>query len=101
MPKKRPSRASQLPVVKTIERRIYLIRGHKIMLDADLAELYQVETGALNRAVKRHDDRFPKDFMFKLNQRETESLKCQSGISKFSPSGRSRNSDSNAGFATY
>jgi hypothetical protein len=64
-----------------IERRIYLVRGHKVMLDADLAELYQVETGALNRAVKRNGGRFPKDFMFHLNRKETESLRCQIGIS--------------------
>jgi len=49
-----------------IERRIYLIRGHKAMLDSDLAELYQVETKALNRAMKRNADRFPDEFMFHL-----------------------------------
>src|SRR2546426_10295668 len=55
---------SQLPVpLEMIERRIYLIRGQKIMLDRDLAELYLVETKALNRAVRRNLDRFPDDFM--------------------------------------
>ena len=51
------------------------------MLDYDLAELYGVETGALNRAVKRNADRFPDDFMFQLTAEETQNLKCQFGIS--------------------
>jgi hypothetical protein len=51
------------------------------MLDADLAALYQVETGALNRAVRRNADRFPEDFMFQLTSEETEALRCQIGIS--------------------
>ena len=51
------------------------------MLDKDLAELYGVETGALNRAVKRNIDRFPFDFMFQLTQKEYKSLRCQIGIS--------------------
>ena len=49
-----------------IERRILLIRGRKAMLDADLAELYEVETRELNQAVSRNADRFPEDFMFRL-----------------------------------
>jgi hypothetical protein len=49
-----------------IESMIYVIRGHKVMLDSDLAELYEVETKALNQAVKRNSDRFPEDFMFQL-----------------------------------
>jgi len=65
-----------------IERKIYLIRGQKVMLDSDLAELYGVETGALNRAVKRNTERFPKDFMFLLTADEPESLRCQIGILK-------------------
>lgn len=64
-----------------IERAILLIRGHKIMLDADLAELYGVETGALNRAVKRNTERFPEDFMFQLTPEEAEALRCHFGIS--------------------
>ncbi|MGH9447251.1 MAG: ORF6N domain-containing protein, partial [Terriglobia bacterium] len=51
-----------------IEGRILLIRGEKVMLDADLAELYGVETKALNRAVRRNPSRFPEDFMFQLTQ---------------------------------
>jgi hypothetical protein len=52
-----------------IEKAILLIRGHKVMLDRDLAELYGVETGALNRAVKRNNQRFPEDFTFRLLMR--------------------------------
>ena len=52
--------------VEQIESRIFLIRGQKVMLDADLAELYGVEIRALNQAVKRNADRFPEDFMFQL-----------------------------------
>ena len=53
-----------------IERRILLLRGEKVMLDSDLAELYGVETKALNQAVKRNLDRFPADFMFQLSPKE-------------------------------
>ncbi len=61
-----------------IERRIYLIRGQKVMLDRDLAELYQVETRTLNQAVRRNRDRFPEDFMFQLNKEESSALRSQS-----------------------
>ena len=54
--------------------KIYLVRGKKVMLDEDLAELYQVETRRLNEAVKRHEERFPKDFMFRLTKKESENL---------------------------
>jgi hypothetical protein len=64
-----------------VERRIYLISGKKVMLDHDLAELYGVDTGALNRAVKRNGDRFPGDLMFQLGGDEWERLRCQIGIS--------------------
>jgi|SRR5882672_180428 len=57
-----------------IERRILLLRGEKVMLDSDLAELYGVETKALNQAVKRNVDRFPGDFMFQLSADETEAI---------------------------
>jgi hypothetical protein len=67
--------------VELIEGRIYLIRGHKVMLDRDLADLYQVETSSLNRQVKRNIDRFPVDFMFQLNAEEAYALRCQFGIS--------------------
>ena len=57
-----------------IERRIILLRGHKVMLDFELAELYEVETKALNQAVKRNLDRFPEDFMFRLTRVEVGRL---------------------------
>ncbi len=68
--------------IPLIESRILLIRGQKVLLDADLAALYQVETKALNRAVKRNANRFPEDFMFQLTAEETaEVLRCQFGTS--------------------
>jgi hypothetical protein len=63
-----------------VERRIYLIRGQKVMLDFELAELYRVETRALKQAVRRNADRFPGDFMFKLNANEMGSLVSQNVI---------------------
>lgn len=65
-----------------IEKCIYLIRGYKIMFDTDLATMYDVETGAINRAVKRNQERFPADFCFQLNKAEYDSLRCQFGILK-------------------
>ena len=59
---------SSLIPVERIERAIYLIRGEKVMLDRDLAALYEVETRALNQAVGRNRDRFPPDFMFELTR---------------------------------
>jgi hypothetical protein len=64
-----------------IGRRIYLIRSHRVMLDTDLAELYQVETKALNRAVQRNPGRFPEDFMFRLKPKEVDTLRRQIGAS--------------------
>ncbi len=63
--------------------KIYFIRGQKVMLDEDLAELYQVETKRLNEQVKRNADRFPKDFMFQLNRKEFENLKSQFATSNW------------------
>ena len=68
--------------VERIERIILLIRGHKVMLDRDLAALYGVETGNLNKAVRRNADRFPSDFMFQLTAAETESLRFHFGSLK-------------------
>ena len=65
-----------------IMNKIFFIRGKKVMLDSDLAELYGVSTGNLNKAVKRNLDRFPDDFMFKLSKKEFDSLMFQNGISK-------------------
>ena len=55
-----------------IENRIYTIRGEQVMLDKDLAEMYQVETRYINRAVKRNEERFPENFMFQLTEDEVE-----------------------------
>lgn len=71
-----------------IERKIYLIRGKKVMLDFDLAVLYEVETKNLNRAINRNSQRFPSDFMFKLSQLEADSLRCQIGTSNIGRGGR-------------
>ncbi|HWY37648.1 MAG TPA: ORF6N domain-containing protein [Bacteroidia bacterium] len=62
---------------KEIENKIYLVRGQKVMLDNDLAELYEVDTKRLNEQVKRNIDRFPKDFMFQLNEKEVDILRSQ------------------------
>jgi|SRR5437870_4320425 len=69
-------KTSTIPV-ELIERSILFIRGHRVILDADLADLYGVPTKVLNQAVKRNRDRFPPDFMFPLNQKEFDILKSQ------------------------
>lgn len=80
MAKKTPE---DLPVpVEFVERRIYLIRAHKVMLDSELAELYGVSTGNLNKAVTRNLDRFPEDFMFRLSREEYHALRFQIGTLK-------------------
>jgi ORF6N domain len=70
-----------LIAMANIETKILLIRGQKVMLDADLAELYEVETKELNRAVKRNIERFPDDFMFQLSTEEFDNLRFQFGTS--------------------
>lgn len=73
----------KLPVsVELIESKIFIIRGQKVMLDEDLAALYEVEIRILNQAVKRNLDRFPEDFMFQLTEDETTSLRSQFVILK-------------------
>jgi len=66
--------------IETIERKIYLIRGQKVMLDSDLAALYGVETKVLNQSVRRNVMRFPLDFRFQLTAEESDALRCQTGI---------------------
>jgi len=75
------SKDRSLIPVERIERSILLIRGHKVILDADLAALYGVETKQLVRAVKRNLPRFPDDFMFQLNEEESENLRFHFGTS--------------------
>jgi hypothetical protein len=75
MPTKRAALTRSVSVpVELIERRIYLIRGQKVMLDRDLAELYQVKAIALRQQVKRNQERFPEDFMFQLSKEEATAL---------------------------
>jgi ORF6N domain-containing protein len=73
-----------------LDRLIYEIRGERVMLDSDLASIYGVETKALNRAVKRNLDRFPKDFVFQLSENEWKNLRYQIGTSSLSHRGRRR-----------
>ncbi|MDP2653736.1 MAG: ORF6N domain-containing protein [Candidatus Omnitrophota bacterium] len=68
---------------QAIEQRIFVIRGHKVMLDKDLASLYGVTTKNLNKAVSRNLDRFPTDFMFRLTEKECENLRFQFGTSSW------------------
>jgi len=74
-----------------IEKVIHLVRGEKILLDADLARLYGVTTSNLNKAVKRNHSRFPADFMFQLTDDETRCLMFQFGISNNNRGGRRHN----------
>lgn len=75
----RSGKAALIPV-EGIERTILRLRRHNVMLDADLAALYQVDVRVLNQAVKRSRERFPADFMFQLTVQEAESLRSQSVI---------------------
>ncbi len=81
-------RTESLLPIERITSKIYLLRGEKVLLDSDLAELYGVETRALKQSVKRNKDRFPHDFMFQLTKYEWEELItiCDNlGVRKFSP----------------
>jgi len=72
----------ELMPLEMIERKIYLIRGHRVMLDKDLAEMYEVLTKNLNKAVSRNIESFPADFMFQLTAEEYKSLRFQFGTLK-------------------
>ena len=76
--KNKTSNETSLITLDLVERKIYVVRGQKVMLDSDLATLYGVETRVLNQAVKRNNHRFPEDFMFQLTKEEFENLKSQS-----------------------
>jgi len=71
-----------MKIIKSIQSRIYEIRGERVMLDRDLATLYEIETKGLNLAVKRNIKRFPKDFMFQLTKEEFDDLRFQIETSK-------------------
>lgn len=66
-----------MQIIQSIQNRIYEIRGERVMLDFDLAALYEVETKVFNQAVKRNNSRFPEDFMFQLTDHEWDSLRSQ------------------------
>ncbi len=82
------TKKNTLVPMERIEQKIFLIRGQKVMVDADLAELYGVGTKVLNQAVKRNKDRFPEDFMFQLTGEEEESLRSQFVTSNVGRGGR-------------
>ena len=88
MSKKRHTPEHVLVPAELIDRRIYLIRGQKVMLDADLAEVYQVLTKNLNLAVRRNAERFPRDFMFQLTKKEGDCLRLQFATSNAVHAGR-------------
>lgn len=73
---------ASLVSVESVAQRIFVVRGHRVMLDADLAALYAVETRALTQAVQRNTNRFPPDFMFQLTQEEWKTLRSQFVILK-------------------
>lgn len=77
--------------LEVIQSKIYDIRGQKVMIDRDLAEMYGVETRTLNQAVKRNVDRFPEDFMFQLTDEETQNWKSQIVITNSVKMGMRRN----------
>lgn len=74
---------SKTIAVEVIATKILLIRGKRVMLDRDLAKLYEVDTGQLTRQVRRNIDRFPEDFMFQLTKQELQNLMCQFGTSSW------------------
>jgi hypothetical protein len=78
--KKESGLSKQTISLEAIEQRIFLMRGHKVMLDRDLAALYSVKAIALRQQVKRNKDRFPPDFMFQLSRQETDILLSQNVI---------------------
>ncbi|MDQ2753403.1 MAG: ORF6N domain-containing protein [Bacteroidota bacterium] len=90
-------------IIQSIQNRIYKIRDERVMLDFDLAALYEVETKALNQAVKRNNKRFPDDFMFRLTLKEWQAMRSQivttspnslsAGIQIINPSQNKRNTD--------
>ena len=77
MTKKKSTSASNIISLQSITNAILFMRDHKVMLDADLASLYEVETRVLVQAVKRNSERFPEDFMFQLNEKEFDILRSQ------------------------
>jgi len=88
MPTTRKHSAKTVTGARPVEELIYFMRGQRVMLDSDLAELYEVPTKRLNEAVRRNSDRFPEDLMFKLTGDEANSLRSQFATSKTGRGGR-------------
>jgi len=84
------SKKGGMRIIKSIQNRIYEIKGERVLLDFDLAVLYEVPTKVLNQAVKRNIKRFPKDFMFQLTKEELEELRLQIETSETGDSSRSQ-----------
>ena len=82
------SKSSNKLTADQLGRLIYEVRGERVMLDSDLASIYGVETKALNRAVKRNRDRFPRDFVFQLSENEWKNLRYQIGTASLRHGGR-------------
>ncbi|MEK7404432.1 MAG: ORF6N domain-containing protein [Acidobacteriota bacterium] len=82
-PEHPPPASPPLVPAEVIERRIFLIRGQKVMLDRHLAQLYGVTTGNLNLAVRRNKERFPEDFMFQITKDEAQNLRLHSATSSW------------------
>ncbi len=95
------SKTSLVGLVKEekIMNKIHVIRNHKIMLDFDLAEMYGVETKRLNEQLKRNLNRFPKDFMFTLSEKETQHLRSQNATSSWGGNRRNPNAFTEQGVA--
>lgn len=81
------SKPNDMKQLEVIQSKIYDIRGQKVMIDRDLAEMYGVETRTLNQAVKRNVDRFPEDFMFQLTDEETQKLEITNCDNQFCKDG--------------
>lgn len=79
-----------MEIIQSLQNRIYEIRGQRVILDKDIAQLYEIETRVLNQSVKRHIDRFPEDFMFQLNKQEFESIEIQNNVKNVTPNLRSQ-----------
>lgn len=79
-----------MEIIQSLQNRIYEIRGQRVILDKDIAQLYEIETKVLNQSVKRHIERFPEDFMFQLNTKEFENIQMQNKVNNITPNLRSQ-----------
>jgi ORF6N domain len=79
-----------MEIIQNLQNRIYEIRGQRVILDKDIAQLYEIETKLLNQSVKRHIERFPEDFMFQLTTKELENIQIQNKVNNITPNLRSQ-----------